>query len=362
MTMAGRIAAATVTAVGIAFLVAGLGLIVALHATLDPWSAHFAMMRSMMGAAPDVTTLYRSVDVALAVAFVFAAAFALAAGAHAGRRTARRVAEIDQALAALAAGRFETRIPASSAGPVEFERIATSANTMAARIVAARTAEWELIAGLAHDLAHPLTALRGTLEAARDGLTQGLDPALAVRLIATVGSIEATLADLRDVSAFDAGVIRVDLADVDLRDHARRAIVRYGDAARVRGIALCNAISDSALLIRGDARRLDRVIANLIENALAASPSDATVTIGASARGDAETEIFVEDVAGSAGAERLRKAFTDGNGGGLGLRVVRSLATAMGGRVAIREVLRGSRVAVIFPAQRGLCVRAGVGD
>ena len=361
MTMRARIAVATVAAVGVASLIAAAGLLVAVHATLDPWSAHFAMMRSMMGAAPDVAGLYRSVDVALAVAFVLAVAIALAAGTEVGAHTARRVAEIDRALTAFAAGRFETRVSRGS-GPAELERIATSANAMATEIVAARTAERELIAGLAHDLAHPLTALRGTFEAARDGLAEGIASALAVRLIATVETMEATLDDLRDVSAFDAGVIRLDLEEVDLRECVQRALVRYRDAARVRGIALRDATTDTPLTIRGDPRRLDRVIANLVENALAASPSGTTVTIGASGGNAEEGELFVEDEAGATGAERLRRAFTGGSAGGLGLRVVRSLVTAMSGRVSMCEGRRGSRVAAIFPVQRGFPVVAGAGE
>ena len=181
MTIATRATISTAVTAGIAIGFSALALRFALHGDLDVYSSHFAMMRSMMGFGPDLTQLFVLVDRTFAMAMLLAVALALAGGVALGASLSRPVGALDRGLARFAAGRLDE--PIQEQGPTEIERLARSANVMAARLAAARTAERELVAGIVHDLAHPITAIRGALEAVRDGFSDAADPATSRRLL-----------------------------------------------------------------------------------------------------------------------------------------------------------------------------------
>ena len=139
MTIATRATISTAVTAGIAIGFSALALRFALHGDLDVYSSHFAMMRSMMGFGPDLTQLFVLVDRTFAMAMLLAVALALAGGVALGASLSRPVGALDRGLARFAAGRLDE--PIQEQGPTEIERLARSANVMAASLAAARTAE-----------------------------------------------------------------------------------------------------------------------------------------------------------------------------------------------------------------------------
>jgi len=89
--------------------------------------------------------------------------------------------------------------------------------------------------------------------------------------------------------------------------------------------------------------RLERVIANLVVNALAATPPGGYVRLRTVLEGD-HAVLSIADSAGSEASECLRTALHEGVRGGLGLRVVRSLATAMHAEIDVAQTVDGSSV------------------
>lgn len=347
MTLATRVALVT-AAVGTVMAVAiGFALRATIRAELDVWGPHFAMMRSMMGNAPDLTQLNADIDHALGLGLLIAFTLAIVVGALFGRFLTSSIGRIETGLAQFARGHLTSRIE-ESRGPIELRRIAMSANRMASEIERAREAERELVAGLAHDLAHPLTALRGSLEATRDTLRPPIDGTAAQQLLRDVDVLDETLRDLRDVAAVEAGAIRLDIRELDLTSALRSMHARYVEAAAARGISLVVS-GDHKVVVDTDQRRLERIVANLLVNALAASPPGSTVELAARKdplRGNGI--LHVRDDAGNEATERLRVALLGGDGRGLGLRVVPSLARALNAEISVVGVTGGSQVEVRF--------------
>lgn len=267
--IARRVAFAAAVAVVLSFACAAFGFRTLMHQELGAWAARVGMISA--GGSGSVSRLYGAADVMLSASCAIAIFLAVFLGLAFGRAIAGRVSAIDHGLADFAAGKLDGRI--DDRGTDEMDRIAHSANEMARQIRTNLNAERELVAGLAHDIAHPLTALRNSLEAARDGLAAGVDPDAAERLLRSVSDVEGTLSDLRDVSASEAGFIRLQWTLTDASEIGRRAIEQYRDVAARRGVRLYGEFAD-AVLVKADCRRLERIIANLIVNALAATRPD----------------------------------------------------------------------------------------
>ena len=340
MIIARRIGVAVVVAAIVAILCAALGLRSVIHGELGSWASRFSTMPAM-GASPNMSQLYRLVDLTLSISCGLGVFLAVLIAIGLGASIGRRFAAVDRGLATLATGQH-SRIEEN--GSDELGRIAHSANLLAKNIEHAKDAERELVAGLAHDLAHPLTALRGSLEAARDRLTADIPPATAERLLESVAQLEATLSDLRDVSAYDAGLIRLDWTTVDLADVARSMVAQYDGAARRRQIHLEQEI-DGPLLVCTDLQRIQRIIANLLVNAFAVTCPGRVVVLRVYRKREAAV-VEVQDAAGAEAMERLAFALGGQGNSGLGLRVVRTLASALRANVAVRKAVDGSTVQV----------------
>jgi len=269
VTLARQTMLATVGTTTVVVVVASLLVQHALRQTLDVFTPHFAMMRQMMGFGPDLRQIYSLVDRAVVQALALAIALAFVVSFWIGRRTARSVKAIDVGLARFAAGRFDEPIAAN--GSAEVARIADGANAMALKLQRMRHAERELVAGVIHDLAHPITAMRGTLEHLRDGLVVASDPRVQTRLLDAVTSLEATIGDLRDVAAADVGRLRLVLSECDLASIAQRLAAVYRDAAERRGVTLA-VYTAGAQRVWADSGRLERLLGNLVINAVSATP------------------------------------------------------------------------------------------
>jgi two-component system sensor histidine kinase BaeS len=220
---------------------------------------------------------------------------------------------------------------------------------MAAELTATQATERDLIAGIAHDLAHPITAMRGTLEGLRDGLVDATDPSYLSRLLDAVGAMQATVDDLRDVAAYRAGRLRLERHSIDAAGLVERLGSMYRDIALRRGIKLQIAREDHIAVVT-DGRRLERLLANLIVNALQATPPGGQVQLAVRSVARDTAIISVEDDAGALAFERLSATFHTASGTGLGLRVVAAIAEALEARVSVVPTAAGSRVDVALPS------------
>ncbi|MGY2702438.1 MtrAB system histidine kinase MtrB [Nocardioides sp. HB32] len=202
-------------------------------------------------------------------------------------RMARRVAE------RLAAGQLQERLKVS--GEDDLARLATSFNQMASNLQRQIRQLEELsrvqrrfVSDVSHELRTPLTTVRmagDVLHDARDDF----DPATAraAELLQTeLDRFETLLADLLEISRFDAGAAVLELDDVNLVDVAHRIVDATRPLAQQRGVQVVVQAPDHACLAQADVRRVERIVRNLVTNAIDHAAADGPDAIVVHVAGD----------------------------------------------------------------------------
>jgi signal transduction histidine kinase len=279
------------------------------------------------------------------------------AGALLARGVLRPVARASEAAHSLAEGLLETRLPVE--GRDEFGAWAQSFNEMAAaleakigELQAAQARERRFTADVAHELRTPLTALLGEASLLADHLDRMPSEARrpAELLIADVARLRKLVEDLMEISRFDAGAESVHAEEVDVAALVRAAVRARGWDDRVR-------LEGDGLRVTSDPRRLERIVANLVDNALQHGGSSVSVRIG-------ENVIEVADDGPGIPSEHLPHVFerfyradtardrAGGGGSGIGLAISKALVEAHGGTIAAASdgPGRGATFTVTLPS------------
>jgi len=272
------------------------------------------------------------------------------AGAVVAREALRPVARASDAAHSLAEGLLETRLPVE--GRDEFGAWAQAFNEMAAaleaKIVAlseARARERRFTADVAHELRTPLTGLVGEASLLADHLdrmpSESRRP--AELLISDVGRLRTLVEELMEISRLDAGAESVQAESVDLAVLTRAILRARGWEERVH-------LDGDEAVVTSDPRRLERIVANLVGNALEHGEDGVAVRVGSDG-----SHAFVEVADHGPGIapehlphlfERFYKAdpARAGRGSGLGLAIAQENARLLGGEIQVQsEPGRGSR-------------------
>ena len=266
-----------------------------------------------------------------------------------------------------------TDIPAGRAvalpltGPREVRELTGTFNAMTAELEATRQREDELLANLRHDLRTPLTVITGFAAALADGTAKGAGAVAAAKAIEEeAGRLERLVSEVGAVERIRSGEESIRPELLDAGEIVAATATRFGPRAAAANVTLTTDIpTGTALTIAADRLALDRMLGNLVENALSAlaGRTDGAVVISASpARlehgADAIRFDVLDDGPGfpdgtaSRAFERFWRAdpARAGTGSGLGLSIVQELALAHGGTAhAENRPEGGARVGVTLP-------------
>ncbi len=300
----------------------------------------------------------------LAVAWLGVLLLAALIGRALARRTLEPVARASAAARLIAGGRLDTRLTASAAD--EFGAWAAAFNEMAdaleAKIVAlsaAQARELRFTANVAHELRTPLTALVAEASLLKDQVSQLPDSARrpVELLVADVGRLKALVGELMEISRLDAGSEPVQLRLFDARSILTALISASGWQSRVT-------VAGEPLMLTSDPRRVERILTNLIGNAVEHTGGDVMVQVASDGTGacfdvtDAGPGIPAEHVPHV--FERFYKADSAraGAGSGLGLAIALENARLLGGNISVRsDVKRGSVFRLTLPTEPARDVR-----
>jgi two-component system sensor histidine kinase BaeS len=202
-----------------------------------------------------------------------------------------------------------------------------------------------LLSSISHDLRTPLTALRASVEAIRDGVAADPDMYLS-GMERQVRALSALVDDLHLHSRLVSGTIELQRIRLDLRELADEAMETLRPIAEVRGIALLLE-ARSRVLVEADGSQLARVIRNLLENAIRHAPDDSVVLVQIEERDHVATMRVVDEGPGfpTEFRDRAFEPFTradparDTRTGtaGLGLSIARGIVTAHGGSIGVGD-------------------------
>ena len=270
-----------------------------------------------------------------------AAAAAYAVGWRLAGVALRPTLEITGHAEAIEAGTLSERITAH-ADVREFGRLVTVLNGMLDRLERAFDTQRRFTADASHELRAPLTVLRGEIEVAlkRERSVAEYQATLE-RCREEVIRMARLVSDLLTLARSDAGVLVDERAEVDLGSVVQRVAARYGAVAAEQGVRID--VVESPATVFGDAGVLERVISNLVDNAVKHSPPRATITV-AVVDGDPVT-VTVADRGPGVSPEQLPHLFTrffrgdparsrQAESTGLGLAIARAGAEAHSGDLA----------------------------
>jgi two-component system, OmpR family, sensor histidine kinase SaeS len=293
-------------------------------------------------------------DVKILAVSAASATVAVLAGLVLARSIANRIDGMRDASAAVAAGDLSARAPED--GPAELAELAAAFNEMTRSLERLFDARRELVAWASHDLRTPLANMQAMLEALEDGLVEA--PSTVPVLREQVHVLSLLVDDLFELARIDAGVLTLELRDASLAGVVATCLRGVEAEARRRGIALASEVDDSTMAHCAP-EKVERVLLNLLTNALRHTPADGAVAVRV-APGVQEIQVTVEDTGDGLEGEapaRMFDRFWRGDparstrGAGLGLAIARGLVEAHGGRIwAENRPGGGARVSFTLPA------------
>jgi signal transduction histidine kinase len=289
----------------------------------------------------------------------YAGLLALAAARLVARSGLRDLDAIRQALAEVGQGAREIKIDVRGRG--EMAALAAEVEAMMAKLAAEERTRRELVASVSHDLRTPVTTLQLISEGLEDGIFEPQRAREQLRLMSThVRALGTLIDDLFELSRLEAGDVRWSIERVRLDQLVAETVEAMRPQADARRVAVRAELDEQLLPARGNPEQLQRVLFNLIQNAIRHTPADGSVVVRAEPASDAEVEVEVADEGGGIDPmirERIFEPFIQGpsrvagrtGSAGLGLAIARAIVDAHGGRIWLADAGPGTRVRFSLP-------------
>jgi heavy metal sensor kinase len=276
--------------------------------------------------------------IVLATGFGWFMARRAVSGVEAVTLTARRIS----------GGTLEERVPVKTGGD-EIDQLALTFNQMLDRIQQLLGEIKEMSDNIAHDLRSPVTRIRGLAEVT---LTTGKSlseyQTMAASTIEECDRLLSMINTMLMISKAEAGIEKLSLESIDLTGIVKEACDLFEAMAEDKGIELiCTAPENHR--ITADRGMIQRMLSNLLDNAIKYTPAGGRVRVSLSERGSHEAMISVQDTGvGIAENDLLRifdrfyrcDASRSQAGIGLGLSLARAVARAHGGDITVTSTLR----------------------
>ena len=191
-----------------------------------------------------------------------------------GTSIARRIERLRAASARLAAGDLAARAPET--GPRELADLGRAFNEMASSIEGLFDARRELVAAASHDLRTPIASITAMLEAIEDGLADSSEYLGPLRDQAR--RLASLVEDLFELARIDAGSLAHELREIALGPLVESCVRGFEAEARSRNVRLEQRIEDAPPALCAP-EQVERVLLNLLTNALRHTPGDGTVAV-----------------------------------------------------------------------------------
>jgi signal transduction histidine kinase len=347
--------------VAAASLLVGLAVAFALRAAPTVWLqlAGLALLSVCVPLAAVALSgwvmFHMGADVKIVVVAACAAAAAVVASLILARSITQSIRRVAASAQQLAAGDLGVRAPAG--GPAELTQLATSFNTMADSLERLFDARRELVVWASHDLRSPIASIQAMLEALEDGLAAPEEYLPTLR--EQIRLLSSLVDDLFELARIDAGALTLELRQTSLSELVESTVRLFEPEAAVRRIGLSTAIEGEATAPVAPAK-IERVLFNLLTNALRHTPSDGAIAVCVEER-DGDVLVRVEDTGEGLSADAPERMFDrfwradrarGTSGTGLGLAIARGIVEAHGGRIwAENRAGGGAQVSFTLPTR-----------
>jgi heavy metal sensor kinase len=329
------------------------------------------MSNSLVSAADEMYLLQvgvslNSVDAVLNVfleMLLWVVPISLVTGMLAGRWLAglglAPLVQLAAATHAIDVSNLEQRLPVRGTGD-EFDEVATAFNETLARLERAVREMRQFSTALAHELRTPLAALRGEIELAlrQHPSTNGESRRLASQL-EEIDRLKQLIAQLLTLARAEAGDIVLAREQVNLGALTASLVDQLEPVAQAKSIDL-HLDPGGAVIVQGDSEWLERLVLNLVDNAIKFTPEGGRVVVRVAHNGDSAT-IEVADTGSGISPDVLPHIFepffrgdparsAGAEGAGLGLSLVKWIVDRHKGRIQVHSTPgKGSTFAVVLP-------------
>lgn len=278
-------------------------------------------------------------------------------GGFMASRALKGLKEVTRTARLISKGRFQERVEIETSY-IEINHLVAAFNTMVDRVQDLIQRMREITDNIAHDLRSPLTRIRGIAEMSLISKTGSMTPAMAAEnTIEECDNLIDMINTMLDITEIEAGVQKFELADIDIHQLLEDACELFRPLATERGIILDLKVI-KGLHIRTDRSGLQRIVCNLLENAIKYTHKGGSVSLRGESRNH-KIVITVQDTGIGIAPNDLPHIFdrfyrTDQSrnqsGNGLGLSLVKAIATNLGVSLEVQSRLNdGSTFFVNFP-------------
>jgi heavy metal sensor kinase len=292
--------------------------------------------------------------ITMAILFVLA----VVAGWFMARRALVGVEAVTQTARRISDGSLEKRVPVKK-GMDEIDQLAITFNQMLDRIQKLVTGIKEMSDNIAHDLKSPITRIRGIAEIS---LTAGSSlrdyEGMAASTIEECDRLLEMINTMLMISKTEAGVGQFDRRKMDIAGLVRDACDLFQSPAEDKGLKLVCKVPEN-FSIYGDMRLIQRMIANLLDNAIKYTPSNGSISVDIRSKDNQSALIAVKDRGIGISEQDLPHIFErfyrcdpsrSQAGTGLGLSFARAVARAHYGDITVTSTPnKGSTFTVIIP-------------
>lgn len=271
------------------------------------------------------------------------------------RRIIRPVERVAQAAETLASGELDARVVVNRSDEIgtlqrSFNGMADSLNQKIGELEAAGASQRRFVSDVSHELRTPVTTMRmasDLLESRKNSFDSSTKRTVEL-LSGQIGRFQEMLADLLEISRYDAGYTSLDFADIDVCEVVQTAVEQVQSIASAKGVALDVCLPAEPVYAHIDARRITRIIRNLLVNGIDfadARPIEVRVAVNSIA-----VVFSVRDYGIGIEQEQLEHIFdrfwradpsrsrTTG-GSGLGLSIALADAQVHGGSIQVHSCL-----------------------